>query len=146
MKKLCSKPVCRKQPLMHKHLDAENSLISQSSYDRQLFVLMLVTGTCGLLCLSKLTLPDNPAIRNFQKVTLRESLEFVGDTGFSFWLPFHKADQLFEGNTIVILPKWNLYPLRILQQYLQLCDKCFPFHLQLWTTSNGSVSWFMRCL
>lgn len=150
MKKLRSKPIRRKQPLTRKHLlDAENSLSLLSTYDHCLFVLMLVTGTCGLLRLGELTLPDNPAIRNYRKITRRESLEFLENTGFSFWLPYHKADRLFEGNRIVILPKWNLHPLRILRQYLSLRDERFPFHPHLWVTSNGTVPtrlWFMRRL
>ncbi|KAJ3905683.1 hypothetical protein F5879DRAFT_788656, partial [Lentinula edodes] len=83
------------------------------------------------------------------EVTLHTSLELVGNTSFSFWLPYHKADQLFEGNRIVILPKWNLHPIHILQQYLRLRDKRFPFHPHLWVCSAGSVStrsWFMRHL
>ncbi|KAJ3871757.1 hypothetical protein F5051DRAFT_340405 [Lentinula edodes] len=101
MKKLRSKPIRRKQPLTRKHLlDAEHSLSDLSPYDHCLFTIMLITGTCGLLRLGELTLPDNPALRNFRKVTLRTSLELVGDTGFSFWLPYHKADRLFEGNWI----------------------------------------------
>ena len=150
MKKLRSKPIRRKQPLTRKHLlDVQNSLTAFSSYDHVLFVIMLITGTCGLLRLGELTLPDNPAIRNLRKVTLRESVEFISDDGFSFWLPHHKADRLFEGNRIIILPKWNLHPLRIFQQYLLLRDNRFPFHPHLWITSLGSVptrSWFMRRL
>ncbi|KAE9390667.1 hypothetical protein BT96DRAFT_1002104 [Gymnopus androsaceus JB14] len=150
MKKLRSKPIRRKQPLTRKHLlDVENSINIFSSYDKVLFAIMIITGTCGLLQLGELMLPDNPAIRNFRKITLRESVELLDDTGFSFWLPYHKADRLFEGNRIVILPKWNLHPRRLLQHYLQLRDNCFPFHPHLWVTSSGSVptrSWFMHRL
>ncbi|KAJ3831251.1 hypothetical protein F5878DRAFT_549790 [Lentinula raphanica] len=96
MKKLRSKPVRRKQPLTRKHLhDVSSSLSNSSSFDECLFGILLVTGTCGLLRLGELTLPDNPNVRNFRKITSRASLEFV-DNGFAFWLPYHKADRLFE--------------------------------------------------
>lgn len=150
MKKLRSKPVRRKQPLTRKHLlNAESSITTLSTYDNILFALMLITGTCGLLRLGELTLPNNPAIRNLRKLTQRSSVELIDHNGFSFWLPYHKADRLFEGNRIVILPKWNLHPLRLLQLYLPLRDGRFPFHPHLWLTSTGSVptrSWFMRRL
>ncbi|KAJ3764959.1 hypothetical protein FB446DRAFT_614765, partial [Lentinula raphanica] len=150
MKKLRSKPVRRKQPLTHKHLlDVTSSLSDSSSYDQCLFGILLVTGTCGLLRLGELTLPDNPNIRNFRKITSRASLEFVDDNGFSFWLPYHKADRLFEGNRIVILPKWNLHPISLLHRYLRQRDRLFPFNPHLWLTATGSVptrSWFMSRL
>ncbi|KAJ3964245.1 hypothetical protein EV361DRAFT_812382 [Lentinula raphanica] len=87
MKKLRSKPHL---------LDVTSSLSDASSYDQCLFGILLVTGTCGLLRLGELTLPDNHNVRNFRKVTSRASLEFVNDDGFAFWLPYHKADRLFE--------------------------------------------------
>ncbi|KAJ3847557.1 hypothetical protein EV368DRAFT_27540, partial [Lentinula lateritia] len=147
MKKLRSKPVRQKQPLTRQHLlEAENSLSDLSPYDHCLFTIMLITGMCGLLRLGELTLPDNRALHNFRKVSPRNSLEMVSNTGFSFWLPYHKADHLFEGNRIVILPKWDLHPTHILQQYIRLRDKRFPFHPHLWVSSTGSIptrSWFM---
>ncbi|KAJ3831739.1 hypothetical protein F5878DRAFT_549150 [Lentinula raphanica] len=101
MKKLRSKPVRRKQPLTRKHLlDVTSPLSDSSPYDECLFGVLLVTGTCGLLRLGELTIPDNANIRNFRKVTSRASLEFINDNGFAFWLPYHKADRLFEGNRI----------------------------------------------
>ncbi|KIK62602.1 hypothetical protein GYMLUDRAFT_164754 [Collybiopsis luxurians FD-317 M1] len=97
MKKLCSKPTRRKLPLSRDHLlCTQNSLIPSSSHDEVLFVAMLVTGTCGLLRLGELVIPDDPRLRNSRKIIQRESVELIEEDGFAFSLPFHKADRTFE--------------------------------------------------
>ncbi|KIK52316.1 hypothetical protein GYMLUDRAFT_128557, partial [Collybiopsis luxurians FD-317 M1] len=149
MKKLCSKPICCKQPITRTHLlTVVNSLSPLSSYDSILFTAVLLTGTCSLLRLGELTVPDNPALRNFCKVVGRDSVE-VDKSSFLFWLPFHKADWLFEGNRIVIPSHWGIDSHSIFRRYLHLRNASFPFHPHLWVTPQGSVStrdWFMQRL
>ncbi|KIK66434.1 hypothetical protein GYMLUDRAFT_1026035 [Collybiopsis luxurians FD-317 M1] len=149
MKKLCSKPIRHKQPITRTHLlTVVNSLSPSSSYDSILFAAMLVTGTCSLLRLGELTVPDNPVLRNFRKVVGRDSVE-VDKSSFSFWLPFHKANRLFEGNHVVIPSSWGINSRSIFRRYLHLRNGSFPFHPHLWVTPQGSVptrDWFMRRL
>ncbi|KIK62343.1 hypothetical protein GYMLUDRAFT_165033 [Collybiopsis luxurians FD-317 M1] len=149
MKKLCSKPICHKQPITRTHLlSVVESLCPSSPYDSILFATMLIIGTCSLLRLGELTVLDNPALRNFRKVVVRDSVKF-DESSFSFWLPFHKANQLFEGNHIVIPSHWSVDSLSVFRQYLQLRNSRFPFHPHLWITSQGVVptcNWFMRRL
>ncbi|KIK58508.1 hypothetical protein GYMLUDRAFT_170968, partial [Collybiopsis luxurians FD-317 M1] len=72
MKKLCSKPTQCKLPLSRDHLlCAQNSLLPTSSHDDILFVAMLITGTCGLLRLGELVIPDDPRIQNSRKIIQR---------------------------------------------------------------------------
>ncbi|KAF5354439.1 hypothetical protein D9757_014747 [Collybiopsis confluens] len=109
---------------------------------------MLITGTCALLRLGELTLPDNPDIRNFRKVIARDSVS-IETPFYSFWLPYHKADRLFEANKIVIAPKWGINALHVFRHYLGLRDNLFPLHPHLWVGPSGSVptrSWFIRHL
>ncbi|KAJ3792003.1 hypothetical protein GGU11DRAFT_643808, partial [Lentinula aff. detonsa] len=147
MKKLRSKPIRRKLPLSRSHLLlAESSLSPTSSYDDVLFVSMLETGMCGLLRLGELSLPDNRNLWDLRKLTKRASVAFE-EGGYSFWLPHHKADKLFEGNKIFILPKWGLQSVQIFKWYLTNRDALFPLHPHLWVTAAGSVptrSWFIR--
>ncbi|KAF8580258.1 hypothetical protein K439DRAFT_1648243 [Ramaria rubella] len=74
---------------------------SSSSYDNHLFIAMLLTGFHALLCTGKFTQPDQSLNRDFCKVTLRHTLSLLDDH-FSFLLPYHKADCLFQGNLILI--------------------------------------------
>ncbi|KIK61187.1 hypothetical protein GYMLUDRAFT_126680, partial [Collybiopsis luxurians FD-317 M1] len=149
MKKLRSKPVRRKQPITKNHLQrAVDSLRPSSPLDDVLFVAMLVTGTCGLLRLGELTIPDNPALRNSRKIVPRASVG-IEESDYSFWLPFHKADRLFEGNRVVVPPRWGISSVDVFRRYLSMRDAQFPLHPHLWVSSLGSVptrSWFMRRL
>lgn len=123
MKKLRSKPIRRKHPLSRAHLlKVEKSINPFSPIDDVLFAAMIISGTCGLLRLGEVTVPDNPRLRNTRKIVLRSSVEF-DDEGFAFWLPFHKADRLFEGNRILITPKWGLDVVGIFRHYLRLWDE-----------------------
>ncbi|KIJ36429.1 hypothetical protein M422DRAFT_98501, partial [Sphaerobolus stellatus SS14] len=122
-------------------------LPSVLSHECLLFVAMLLTGFYGLLCLGELTFPDSTHKRSSKKLTLRHTL-ILEATHFSFILPFHKADQFYAGNTVMIeaLPHSPIDPLFHLQHYLDSGDRSFPFFPALWLTSQGKLptySWFV---
>jgi hypothetical protein len=110
---------------------------------------MLLTGFCALLRLAELVVPDNRALRNLSKVTRRSSFS-MNDTLFSFWLPVHKSDALFEGNKIVILRRaQEPDPWTAMRQYMEERDGKFPLHPHLWLTEAGAVptrGWFISRL
>ena len=109
------------------------------SHDDLLFVALLSTGFHGLLRLGELTLLDNSSIRDWRKVTRRQSLVQCQNE-FEFLLPAHKADQFFEGNQILIhVFSSSFDPVPIFFRYLFLCDRLFPAATPLWLTSKGEV-------
>ena len=69
------------------------------SHNNLLFVAMLLTGFHGLLRLGELTLPDSSSIRDWRKVTQRQSL-VLRHNEFEFLLPAHKANRFFEGRKL----------------------------------------------
>lgn len=71
------------------------------THDDRLFLAQLFTGTECLMRLSKLTWPDQHALQDCRKVTMRHSVQLLLDA-LSFWLPGHKSDQYFEGNCLFI--------------------------------------------
>ena len=58
-----------------------------------------------------------------------------------FFLPSHKGDQFFEGNTILLLksPYPDIPTFYHFDAYLTSCDHLFSFSSPLWLTSDGSV-------
>ncbi|KIK55267.1 hypothetical protein GYMLUDRAFT_123778, partial [Collybiopsis luxurians FD-317 M1] len=150
MKKLRSRPTRCKLPLSRDHLlCAQNSLLPSSSHNDVLFVTMLITGTCGLLRLGELAIPDDPQIQNSRKIIQQESVELLGEDGFTFSLPFHKADRTFEGNRVVIRPIWSLHMCAVFCRYLHSHNDLFPLHPDLWVTAEGyppTRKWFMNRL
>ena len=110
-----------------------------TSHDDLLFVALLSTGFHGLLRLGKLTLLDNSSIRDWRKVTRRQSLVQCQNE-FEFLLPAHKADRFFEGNQILIhVFSSSFDPVPIFFHYLFLRDCLFPAATPLWLTSKGEV-------
>ncbi|KAJ3496719.1 hypothetical protein NLJ89_g10445 [Agrocybe chaxingu] len=120
-----------------------------SQHDDLLFIAMLLTGFFALLRLGELTFPDNPALRNWKKVTRRETVK-VSDTQYEFLLPGHKADRFFEGNRIIIMAKcFGHQPLHHFSQHLQSRDTLHPTSSALWLTKGGRIptrSFFIKRL
>ena len=143
-------PVKHKLPLTSDHLlTILTCLITSPSHDDLLFLATLFTGFYALLRLGEMTLPDRKKDRVLRKVTMRHSLK-VSNVMYSFFLPSHKGDHTFEGNTIIIkkLPL-AADPYAIFLRYLSSRDLLFPLHPYLWLTSQGLVptrSWFMSRL
>ena len=119
-------------------------------HDDLLFLAQLLTGFFALLRLGELTFPDDARLCNPSKVAKRSSVT-VDENSFSFFLPSHKGDKFFEGNTIVLMK--SLYPdiptFHHFSAYLISRDHLFPFSSPLWLTSDGSVptrSFFLQRL
>jgi hypothetical protein len=143
-------PVNRKSPLSHANLlFILDSMVSQPSHDQLLFAALVVTGFHALMRLGELVFPDKKDLRNYRKISLRHSVAIFPHQ-YSFFLPSHKGDQTFEGNTIII-QKTNTptNPYTPFLTYLSSRDKRFPIHPELWLTSRGKVPtrhWFISRL
>ena len=95
-------PKTRKLPLTVTNLvTVSHDLASSEDCDDFLFNAQLNTGFTGLLRLGELTWPNKIALHDYKKVTMCFSLEFLTHQ-YSFWLPTHKVDTVFEGNRIVV--------------------------------------------
>jgi hypothetical protein len=130
----------RKRALTIADLNAVcSSYNDTSSYNDLLFYTQLCVGFFALMRLGELTFPDNIALRDPRKVTKRSSVHIFA-TSFQFFLPGHKADRFFEGNTIIIrenpLP---CNPMRLFRLYVTLRDQHFPLSSPLWLTAEGNV-------
>ncbi|KAF8228549.1 hypothetical protein L208DRAFT_1487066 [Tricholoma matsutake] len=99
--------------------------------------------------LGELTWPDDRELRDPRKLTKRNSV-LIKNTYFQFFLPGHKADRFFEGNTIILCTNpFPCNPKSIFTAYLQSRDRRFPLSSPLWLRSSRTVptrSFFMRRL
>ena len=143
-------PVKRKTPLSRANLLLIlDSMVSEPSHDDLLFAALILTGFHGLMRLGELVFPDKKKLRNYRKISLRHSVSILPEQ-YSFFLPSHKGDRFFEGNTIII-QKLNTAtdPYNPFLAYLRSRDTKFPIHPELWLTSRGTVPtryWFMSRL
>ena len=143
-------PVKRKTPLSRANLLLIlDSMVSEPSHDDLLFAALILTGFHGLMRLGELVFPDKKKLQNYRKIFLRHSVSILPEQ-YSFFLPSHKGDRFFEGNTIII-QKLNTPtdPYNPFLAYLRSRDTKFPIHPELWLTSRGTVPtryWFMSCL
>jgi hypothetical protein len=90
-----------------------------------------------------MTVPNNPLCRSSKKLVMQHSVKVFSDH-FSFHLPFHKADRLYQGNVVIVRHYGDpgLTALPVVVAY-------FPLHPELWLTSSGvipSYTWFVSCL
>ena len=143
-------PRLRKKPAAAEDISRiAHSLPRPWSFDDITFLTLLLCGFLSVLRLSELTVPDSRPRTDYCKITSRATAHLT-TSNFSFILPTHKADQFFEGNKIIIVPRPHLLdPLLIIKAYLSGRDKLFPFHPQLWLASNGQPprrSWFLQRL
>jgi len=149
-KRLYSQPVNQKRALTI--LDLERFIIAQPStlsYDKTLFITILLTGFFGLFRLNELLYPDNAKLRDPRKLMLRSSFS-VSSSSFTGLLPGHKADAFFTGHQILIHKRDGpVNPVHFFSLYLSNRDHLFPGFIPLWLRSDGSVptrSWFMSIL
>jgi hypothetical protein len=151
--RLRNSPALRKAPLLPSDISTVlTSLHASSTHDDILFAAMLATGFHALLRLAEMSVHDNPAKRNWRKITMRHTVTFPEPSSFSFTLPSHKADPFFQGNTIVvrhIITDSELDPKPVFQRYLRSRDSEFPLNPELWLTYSGTVptrTWFVKRL
>ena len=143
-------PVKRKAPLSHADLLLVlDSIVSNPSHDDLLFAAIILTGFHALMRLGELVFPDKKELRNYRKISLRHTVSVLPHQ-FSFFLPSHKADRFFEGNTIIIQKlSTPTDPYQSFLSYLTSRDSKFPIHPELWLTARGSVPtrhWFLSRL
>ena len=143
-------PTKRKAPLSHANLlFVLDSMVSEPSHDELLFAALILTGFHALMRFGELVFPDKKNLRNYRKIALRHSVR-LHQENYSFFLPSHKGDRFFEGNTILV-QKLNTPtdPYNPFIAYLRSRDKLFPIHPELWLTSSGRVPtrhWFISRL
>lgn len=143
-------PVKRKAPFSHANLlFVLDSLASHPSHDNLLFIAILFTGFHALLRLGELVFPDKKNLRNYRKIALRHTVSIL-PTQYSFFLPSHKGDRFFEGNTILVQKiTTSTDPYIHFLAYIESRDKLFPLNPELWLTSRGCVPtrhWFISRL
>ncbi|RDB17082.1 hypothetical protein Hypma_001926 [Hypsizygus marmoreus] len=133
-------PTNRKRALTIDDLDRVVTHYSLSmDHDDRLFVAQLLTGFFALMRLGELTYPDNPQLRDDRK-TIKISTVKVSHDEYRFFLPGHKADKFFEGNTIVIRRQHGTHdPFKQFAAYLLSRQILFPLSRELWLTSSGRV-------
>jgi hypothetical protein len=138
-KRLRGVPTKRKRALSMDDLQhVVNHYSDSQHHDDLLFVAQLLTGFFALMRLGELVVSDDKTIIDPKKITARTSVSF-SDNDYRFFLPSHKADRFFEGNTIII-QKHNLAinPLSHFRKYLSSRDRLFPFSSNLWIRADGS--------
>jgi len=143
-------PTCCKCALTLGNLETViNSLNNSNDYDNHHFLAQLLTGFFALVCLGKMTYPDEPKLCDPRKVTRHNSV-WLCHSSFQFFLPDHKANRLFEGNIIIVCKNQHTFdPHKYFTAYLRACDEKFPLSSPLWLTSKGAIptcSFFIKHL
>jgi len=101
-KRIHAVPTSRKRALTITDLETVvNTLSSSTNFDNHLFLVQLLTRFFALFHLGEMTYPDDPSLWDPRKVTKQNSVH-VDDSSYRFFLPSHKADRFFEGNTVII--------------------------------------------
>ncbi|KAF8229358.1 hypothetical protein L208DRAFT_1402297 [Tricholoma matsutake] len=68
--------------------------------------------------LRELTWPEDKDLRDPRKLTKQSSV-IINNTFLQFFLPGHKADKFFEGNTIIVCPNpFPCNPMALFKSYL----------------------------
>jgi hypothetical protein len=150
--KTFNKAILRKDTLtLSDAQSVARSLEQSSNHDDLLFATLFLIGFTCLQRLGELVVPDNPAHREYHKISLRHTVE-RSSSHIIYLLPSHKADTFFEGNKILIL-RTSLFPgidtYKFVTQYLTQQDTLFPFLPELWLLQSGQPptrSWFLNRL
>src|ERR1700678_2528198 len=147
-KRLRGTPTTRKRALTMSDLKLViHHYLSSESHDDLLFVSQLLTGFFALMRLGELTVSDDKSLIDHRKITTRTSVS-ISDNDYRFFLPSHKADKTFEGNTIIIQRHHiSIDPVGFFKRYLVSRDRLFPFSSDLWLRADGSRpsrSFFIR--
>ncbi|KAL4252527.1 hypothetical protein AB1N83_014297 [Pleurotus pulmonarius] len=139
----------RRQPLMPEHVALLSEKFPPLSHDNKLFIALLLSGFHALHRLGELTHNDTKSKRSWRKTIMRCSVKVFTDS-YSYFLPGHKGDRLFEGNTIVIAAREDeMDPAEPFKLYLRSRDSLFPLEPALWLRRDGSIptrSWFLTHL
>ncbi|KIJ22669.1 hypothetical protein M422DRAFT_196909 [Sphaerobolus stellatus SS14] len=145
----------RSEPKRRKALELSdlNTLVqsigNSKSHNDLLFLAQITSGFFGLNRLGELVWPDNRRLQAYANVSMRHSVIFE-ENHYSYHLPNHKSDKLFEGARIVVQTVNSPYdPVYFFKKYLHSRDSLFPGRPELWLRSDGSLplrSWFIAYL
>ncbi|KAI0039986.1 hypothetical protein FA95DRAFT_1478126, partial [Auriscalpium vulgare] len=139
----------RKDPLTLDHLRQLVAAHPDPSHNALLFLAITFVGFFGLHRLGELTDADRVNLRDPRKTIGRARVR-LSPHSFRYFLPGHKGDRFFEGNTVIIAKRHdNLDPLALFKAYISSRDKRFPYDPALFLTASGSVptrAWFLRRL
>ena len=143
-------PIKRKAPFSHADLLlVVDRLASRPTHDDLLFLVILFTGFHALMRLGELVFPDKKKYRNYRKISLRHTVAIL-PAHYSFFLPSHKGDKFYEGNTILVQKNTTSTDSYVhFIKYINSRDQLFPLHPELWLTSRGLVPtrhWFLSRL
>ncbi|EJD54802.1 hypothetical protein AURDEDRAFT_36689, partial [Auricularia subglabra TFB-10046 SS5] len=146
--KMSSHVTQRKSPLTRSDVGRMIARYENGSHDDLLFLAILVTGFNGLNRLGELVWPDSTSLQDYRKVVNFTSLRRTPDF-FSFFLPGHKGNRFFNGNTVLITRRndeANALPTmgRYLDSRMTLPHT--RVHTALFVRECGSVptrSWFL---
>ena len=132
-------PTTRKRALtLHDLQIVIEHYATSTSHDDLLFVSQLLTGFFALMRLGELTVSDDRSLFNHRKITSRTSVS-LSNNDYRFFLPSHKADKFFEGNTIIVQHHMGpIDPLSFFRKYLKSRDHLFPLLPDLWLRADGS--------
>ena len=130
-------PTKCKKPFSHADLQhVLDSLPPTPSHDDLLFCAILLTGFHALMRLGELVFPDKRALRNYRKISLRHTVQVsLLPPQYSFFLPSHKGDQTFEGNTIVV-QKLTI-PIDPFSSFVTYCTLPFVTPFSPFTRNSG---------
>ncbi|KAF8233420.1 hypothetical protein L208DRAFT_1395658, partial [Tricholoma matsutake] len=119
------------------------------NHDDLLFCTQLCIGFFALMRLGELTWPEDKDLRDPRKLTKQSSV-IINDTFLQFFLPGHKANKFFEGNTIIVCQNpFPCNPMVLFKSYLRSHNHLFPLSFPSWLMANGTVptrSFFMHRL
>ncbi|KIM76892.1 hypothetical protein PILCRDRAFT_77306 [Piloderma croceum F 1598] len=108
-------------------------------HDSLLFLSQLLIGFHVLLCLSELCFPNCLVLRDFSKISLQSSVQWLPCV-FSFWLPSHKADPTFEGCCLIVQHIYDSPDTHLaFSNYLHSRDQLFLFNSELWLCAIRKV-------
>ena len=138
-KRLQGVPTKRKRALSMDDLQLVIQHYSDShNHDDLLFVTQMLTGFFALMHLGELVAPDDNSLLDPRKITAHTSVT-LSDDDYRFFLPSHKTDKFFEGNTIIVQCHHLVVdPYSHFKNYLRSRDQLFPFSSDLWLCADGS--------
>ena len=116
---LCGTPTVCKHALTITDLNFVCMAYSCScSHDNLLFCMQLCVGFFAQMRLGELTWPEDSKLRDPWKLIKHNSV-IINTSSFQFFLPRHKADKFFEGNTIILcLNPFPCDPLTLFNTYI----------------------------
>ena len=139
-KRLRGVPTKRKRTLSMEDLQLIVQHYSNShDHNNLLFIAQMLTGFFTLMQLGELVGPDDNSLLDPHKLTSHTSVA-MSDTNYCFFLPSHKVDKFFKGNTIIIQHHHLVVdPYIHFKNYLASRDRLFPFFTYLWLCADSSV-------